>query len=91
MLHLYMEIRVFRKLILSILVLECMMPLLPCFFVEQSSMVFYENSGLQNLYDIVRYCLVSFVLVFCFLNSFFYQLTYFNNGVKSMCVIRYSL
>ncbi|OWM65022.1 mediator of RNA polymerase II transcription subunit 34 isoform X1 [Punica granatum] len=23
---------------------------------RQSSMVFYENSGLQNLYDIVRYC-----------------------------------
>jgi len=25
---------------------------------SQSSMVFYENSGLQNLYDIVRYCQV---------------------------------
>ncbi|KAF3448946.1 hypothetical protein FNV43_RR09665 [Rhamnella rubrinervis] len=24
---------------------------------RQSSMVFYENAGLQNLYDIVRYCL----------------------------------
>lgn len=24
----------------------------------QSSMVFYENCGLQNLYDIVRYCQV---------------------------------
>lgn len=25
-------------------------------------MVFYENSGLQNLYDIVRYCQVYFLL-----------------------------
>jgi hypothetical protein len=28
-------------------------------FNEQSSMVFYENCGLQNLYDIVRYCQVN--------------------------------
>ncbi|XP_064962547.1 ATP-dependent DNA helicase Q-like 2 isoform X2 [Musa acuminata AAA Group] len=26
------------------------------FLVSQSTMVFYENAGLQNLYDIVRYC-----------------------------------
>lgn len=33
-------------------------PLMLIFLVQQSSMVFYEYSGLQNLYDIVRYCQV---------------------------------
>lgn len=28
----------------------------------QSSMVFYENTGLLNLYDIVRYCQVIFFI-----------------------------
>lgn len=35
------------------------------FLLQQSSMVFYEYSGLQNLYDIVRYCQVR-----CFISSF---------------------
>ena len=30
----------------------------------QSSMVFYENSGLHNLYDIARYCQVRFISYF---------------------------
>lgn len=33
---------------------------LKCFY--QSSMVFYENAGLQNLYDMVRYCQVDLAL-----------------------------
>ncbi|EPS68779.1 hypothetical protein M569_05989, partial [Genlisea aurea] len=36
---------------------ECLLFFRPADVPRQSSMVFYENSGLQNLYDIVRYCL----------------------------------
>ncbi|XP_025979616.1 mediator of RNA polymerase II transcription subunit 34 isoform X3 [Glycine soja] len=36
---------------------ECLLYFRPGDAPRQSSMVFYENSGLQNLYDIVRYCL----------------------------------
>ncbi|KAI3468473.1 hypothetical protein Pfo_025136 [Paulownia fortunei] len=36
---------------------ECLLYFRPADVPRQSSMVFYENSGLQNLYDIVRYCL----------------------------------
>ncbi|GER39806.1 ATP-dependent DNA helicase RecQ family protein [Striga asiatica] len=36
---------------------ECLLYFKPADVPRQSSMVFYENSGLQNLYDIVRYCL----------------------------------
>ncbi|KAG0498714.1 hypothetical protein HPP92_003405 [Vanilla planifolia] len=35
---------------------ECVLYYKPSDVPRQSSMVFYENSGLQNLYDIVRYC-----------------------------------
>ncbi|XP_056687301.1 ATP-dependent DNA helicase Q-like 2 isoform X2 [Spinacia oleracea] len=35
---------------------ECLLYFRPADMPRQSSMVFYENSGLQNLYDIVRYC-----------------------------------
>ncbi|XP_057448782.1 ATP-dependent DNA helicase Q-like 2 [Lotus japonicus] len=35
---------------------ECVLYFRPGDAPRQSSMVFYENSGLQNLYDIVRYC-----------------------------------
>ncbi|XVF00024.1 hypothetical protein REPUB_Repub03eG0250600 [Reevesia pubescens] len=35
---------------------ECLLFFRPADVPRQSSMVFYENSGLQNLYDIVRYC-----------------------------------
>ncbi|KAK7252557.1 hypothetical protein RIF29_36597 [Crotalaria pallida] len=35
---------------------ECVLYFRPGDVPRQSSMVFYENSGLQNLYDIVRYC-----------------------------------
>ncbi|XP_020584133.1 mediator of RNA polymerase II transcription subunit 34 isoform X2 [Phalaenopsis equestris] len=35
---------------------ECILYYKPTDVPRQSSMVFYENSGLQNLYDIVRYC-----------------------------------
>ncbi|XP_059663039.1 ATP-dependent DNA helicase Q-like 2 isoform X2 [Cornus florida] len=35
---------------------ECVLYFRPGDVHRQSSMVFYENSGLQNLYDIVRYC-----------------------------------
>lgn len=35
---------------------ECLLYYRPADMPRQSSMVFYENSGLQNLYDIVRYC-----------------------------------
>lgn len=35
---------------------ECLLFYRPADVPRQSSMVFYENSGLQNLYDIVRYC-----------------------------------
>ncbi|KAK9276040.1 hypothetical protein L1049_005571 [Liquidambar formosana] len=35
---------------------ECLLYYRPGDVPRQSSMVFYENSGLQNLYDIVRYC-----------------------------------
>ncbi|XP_021889892.1 mediator of RNA polymerase II transcription subunit 34 isoform X4 [Carica papaya] len=35
---------------------ECILFFRPADVPRQSSMVFYENSGLQNLYDIVRYC-----------------------------------
>lgn len=35
---------------------ECVLFYRPADVPRQSSMVFYENSGLQNLYDIVRYC-----------------------------------
>ncbi|KAA8528189.1 hypothetical protein F0562_035560 [Nyssa sinensis] len=35
---------------------ECLLYFRPGDAPRQSSMVFYENSGLQNLYDIVRYC-----------------------------------
>ncbi|KAK7407033.1 hypothetical protein VNO78_08673 [Psophocarpus tetragonolobus] len=35
---------------------ECLLYFRPGDVPRQSSMVFYENSGLQNLYDIVRYC-----------------------------------
>ncbi|XP_004512366.1 ATP-dependent DNA helicase Q-like 2 [Cicer arietinum] len=35
---------------------ECLLYFRPGDVSRQSSMVFYENSGLQNLYDIVRYC-----------------------------------
>ncbi|KAK8472147.1 hypothetical protein PHAVU_002G126800 [Phaseolus vulgaris] len=35
---------------------ECILYFRPGDVPRQSSMVFYENSGLQNLYDIVRYC-----------------------------------
>ncbi|KAG2680528.1 hypothetical protein I3760_11G102000 [Carya illinoinensis] len=35
---------------------ECLLYFRPADVSRQSSMVFYENSGLQNLYDIVRYC-----------------------------------
>ncbi|KAH9687593.1 ATP-dependent DNA helicase q1 [Citrus sinensis] len=34
---------------------ECLLFFRPADVPRQSSMVFYENSGLQNLYDIVRY------------------------------------
>ncbi|KAL0324065.1 UNVERIFIED_CONTAM: ATP-dependent DNA helicase Q-like 2 [Sesamum calycinum] len=36
---------------------ECLLYFRPADVPRQSSMVFFENSGLQNLYDIVRYCL----------------------------------
>ncbi|KAL6549739.1 Werner syndrome ATP-dependent helicase [Orobanche minor] len=36
---------------------ECLLYFRPADVPRQSSMVFYENSGLQNLYNIVRYCL----------------------------------
>ncbi|KAL9177281.1 hypothetical protein ABFS82_01G048500 [Erythranthe guttata] len=36
---------------------ECLLYFRPADVPRQSSMVFYENSGLQNLYDIVRYCM----------------------------------
>lgn len=39
---------------------------------EQSSMVFYENSGLQNLYDIVRYSQVLLLLFIYFGNPMCY-------------------
>ncbi|KAH0448347.1 hypothetical protein IEQ34_022147 [Dendrobium chrysotoxum] len=35
---------------------ECILYYKPSDVPRQSSMVFYENSGLQNLYDIIRYC-----------------------------------
>ncbi|CAI8588334.1 unnamed protein product [Vicia faba] len=35
---------------------ECLLYFRPGDVPRQSSMVFYENSGLQNLYDIVRFC-----------------------------------
>ncbi|KAH7577434.1 hypothetical protein JRO89_XS01G0250300 [Xanthoceras sorbifolium] len=35
---------------------ECLLFFRPADVPRQSSMVFYEYSGLQNLYDIVRYC-----------------------------------
>ncbi|XP_028793658.1 mediator of RNA polymerase II transcription subunit 34 isoform X2 [Neltuma alba] len=35
---------------------ECVLYFRPGDVPRQSSMVFYENTGLQNLYDIVRYC-----------------------------------
>ncbi|OVA18414.1 Helicase [Macleaya cordata] len=35
---------------------ECLLYFRPGDVPRQSSMVFYENSGLQNLYDIVKYC-----------------------------------
>ncbi|KAL8138765.1 hypothetical protein V2J09_004766 [Rumex salicifolius] len=35
---------------------ECLLYYRPADVPRQSSMVFYENCGLQNLYDIVRYC-----------------------------------
>ncbi|KAM3686551.1 hypothetical protein ACB098_10G010400 [Castanea mollissima] len=35
---------------------ECLLYFRPGDVPRQSSMVFYENSGLQNLYDIARYC-----------------------------------
>ncbi|CAK8540236.1 unnamed protein product [Lathyrus sativus] len=35
---------------------ECLLYFRPADVPRQSSMVFYENSGLQNLYDIVRFC-----------------------------------
>ncbi|XP_022738885.1 mediator of RNA polymerase II transcription subunit 34 isoform X6 [Durio zibethinus] len=35
---------------------ECLLFFRPADVPRQSSMVFHENSGLQNLYDIVRYC-----------------------------------
>ncbi|KAL6653517.1 hypothetical protein ACP70R_008441 [Stipagrostis hirtigluma subsp. patula] len=35
---------------------ECVLYYRPADVPRQSSMVFYENCGLQNLYDIVRYC-----------------------------------
>lgn len=35
---------------------ECLLYFRPADAPRQSSMVFYENSGLQNLYDIIRYC-----------------------------------
>ncbi|KAJ8774262.1 hypothetical protein K2173_009693 [Erythroxylum novogranatense] len=35
---------------------DCLLFFRPGDVPRQSSMVFYENSGLQNLYDIVRYC-----------------------------------
>ncbi|KAL5581317.1 hypothetical protein UlMin_013759 [Ulmus minor] len=35
---------------------QCLLYFRPADAPRQSSMVFYENSGLQNLYDIVRYC-----------------------------------
>ncbi|KZV31710.1 mediator of RNA polymerase II transcription subunit 34 [Dorcoceras hygrometricum] len=36
---------------------ECLLYFRPADMSRQSSMVFYENSGLPNLYDIVKYCL----------------------------------
>ncbi|KAG8375278.1 hypothetical protein BUALT_Bualt10G0083800 [Buddleja alternifolia] len=36
---------------------ECLLYFRPADVPRQSSMVFYENSGLQNLYGIVQYCL----------------------------------
>ncbi|GKB10091.1 RecQ helicase L2, partial [Tanacetum coccineum] len=35
---------------------ECLLYFRPADVPRQSSMVFYENSGLPNLYDMVRYC-----------------------------------
>ncbi|XP_077238365.1 RECQ helicase L2 isoform X2 [Tasmannia lanceolata] len=35
---------------------ECLLYFRPADVPRQSSMVFYENAGLQNLYDMVRYC-----------------------------------
>ncbi|KAF6146212.1 hypothetical protein GIB67_011684 [Kingdonia uniflora] len=35
---------------------QCLLYFRPGDAPRQSSMVFYENSGLQNLYDMVRYC-----------------------------------
>ncbi|PIA33637.1 hypothetical protein AQUCO_04100214v1 [Aquilegia coerulea] len=40
---------------------ECVLYFRPGDVPRQSSMVFYENSGLQNLYDIVRYCQVQYM------------------------------
>ncbi|RVX02156.1 Mediator of RNA polymerase II transcription subunit 34 [Vitis vinifera] len=42
---------------------ECLLYFRPGDVPRQSSMVFYENSGLQNLYDIVQYC--QFLLMWC--------------------------
>ncbi|KAK4486255.1 hypothetical protein RD792_008925 [Penstemon davidsonii] len=36
---------------------ECLLYFRPADVPRQSSMVFYENAGLQNLYDIVRFCM----------------------------------
>ncbi|CAK9140563.1 unnamed protein product [Ilex paraguariensis] len=35
---------------------ECLLYFRPGDVPRQSSMVFYENYGLQNLYDVARYC-----------------------------------
>ena len=41
----------------------------------QSSMVFYENTGLQNLYDIVRYCQVFSMFLNCISCNRSHQIT----------------
>ncbi|MCE2055053.1 Werner syndrome ATP-dependent helicase [Datura stramonium] len=50
---------------------ECVLFFRPADAPRQSSMVFYENSGLKNLYDIVRYCQKDFSTQSCTIHAHF--------------------
>lgn len=61
---------------------ECLLYFRPADVPRQSSMVFYENSGLQNLYDIVRYCLSK---TQCRRGAFFRHFTESLQDCNGMC------
>ncbi|XP_078158621.1 RECQ helicase L2 isoform X2 [Carex rostrata] len=61
---------------------ECVLYYRPGDVARQSSMVFYENCGLQNLYDMVRYCQSKKI---CRRSAFFHHFNETAQDCNGMC------